>query len=263
VLIATVGLGGVLPQASSGRRSAPELSHVPAPLSTSTNASALIDPVPRAAHEQLGPPTRTSCRSVVYIGDSTSEGQVSTKYIPNPRNLLWNQLARVGVKSTHADVSGARSIVEVYHGNPNAQTAARNFIASGYHGCWVLALGTNEAADVSVGSYVGLQGRIDRMMKIIGNQPVLWVDAVTLLSATPYAESGMRRWDNDLLAACSRYPNMRIVDWAAHAKRKWFIPDGIHYYTPGAVARNQVIAHGLVQAFPQGQPSSPTCLVTG
>ncbi len=262
VVIVAVGLGGVLPQASSGRHRPPELAHVPAPLS-STNAAAVIDPVPRAAHEALAPPTRTSCRSVVYIGDSTSEGQVSRQYILNPSNLLWNQLAKVGVTTTHAEVSGARSIVEVYHGIPDAATVARNYIAQGYHGCWVLALGTNEAADVAVGSNVGLQGRIERMMKIIGNQPVLWMDAVTLLSATPYAESGMRRWDEDLLSACTRYPNMRIVDWAAHAKRKWFIPDGIHYYSPGAVARNQVDAKGLVQAFPQGQPSSPTCLVTG
>jgi peptidoglycan/LPS O-acetylase OafA/YrhL len=260
VLVATVGLGGLLPQASAGHRAAPEISRLPPPLK---NTAAVIDPVPRAPHEQLPPPTKTSCRSVVYIGDSTSEGQVSTKYIPNARDLLWNDLARVGVRTTHAEVSGARSIVEVYHGIPDAATVARSYVASGYRGCWILALGTNEAADVAVGSNVGLEGRIARMMKIIGNQPVLWVDAITLLSATPYAESGMRRWDQDLVAACNRYPNMRIVDWAAHARRKWFIPDGIHYYSPGAVARNQVVARGLVQAFPRGQPPSPTCLVTG
>jgi peptidoglycan/LPS O-acetylase OafA/YrhL len=260
VIVAVVGLGGLLPTASAGRHKPPEISHLPPPL---TNASAVIDPVPRAVHEQAAAPTRTSCRSVVYIGDSTSEGQVSHQYILNPRNLLWNQLAKVGVKATHPEVSGARSIVEVYQNFPNAATVARRYIASGYHGCWVLALGTNEAADVAVGSNVGLQARIARMMKIIGNQPVLWVDAVTLLSGSPYAESGMRRWDQDLISACNRYSNMRVVDWAAHAKRKWFISDGIHYYSPGAVARNRVIAQGLVQAFPQGQPPSATCLVSG
>jgi peptidoglycan/LPS O-acetylase OafA/YrhL len=260
VIVAVVGLGGLLPTASAGRHKPPEISHLPPPL---TNASAVIDPVPRAVHEQAAAPTRTSCRSVVYIGDSTSEGQVSHQYILNPHNLLWNQLAKVGVKTTHPEVSGARSIVEVYQNFPNAATVARRYIATGYHGCWVLALGTNEAADVAVGSSVGLQARIARMMKIIGNQPVLWVDAVTLLSGSPYAESGMRRWDQDLISACNRYPNMRVVDWAAHAKRKWFISDGIHYYSPGAVARNRVIAQGLVQAFPQGQPPSATCLVSG
>jgi hypothetical protein len=260
VLIAVVGLGGVLPQVSSGRRALPKISHLPPPL---TRASAVIDPVPHLPDKQdpVAPPTRSSCTSVVYIGDSTSEGQVSTQYIPNAHKLLWAQLARVGVRTTHAEVSGARSIVEVYHGFPNAATVARGYIARGYRGCWILALGTNEAADVAVGSNVGLQGRIARMMQIIGNQPVLWVDAITLLKSTAYAESGMQRWNNALLAACNRYPNMRVVDWAAHAKRKWFIPDGIHYYSPGAVARNKVIAHGLVEAFPKGQPTSSSCLV--
>jgi hypothetical protein len=99
------------------------------------------------------------------------------------------------------------------------------------------------------------------MMKIIGNQPVLWIDAISLLSSGPYAEAGMQRWNEDLLAACRRYPTMRVFDWAVHAKRKWFITDGIHYYSPGYIARNHWIARGLVEAFPQGQPPSATCLV--
>jgi hypothetical protein len=229
-----------------------------------TDARAVFQPIlSQLFHRPTVLPRHTSCHSVIYIGDSTSEGQVSSSYIPNPRKRLAAQLAKVGVSRTYPEVSGARSIVEVYQGFPNAATVARRYIASGYHGCWVLALGTNEAADVAVGSNVGLQARIARMMKIIGNQPVLWVDAVTLLSGSPYAESGMRRWDQDLISACNRYPNMRVVDWAAHAKRKWFISDGIHYYSPGAVARNRVIAQGLVQAFPKGQPPSATCLVSG
>jgi peptidoglycan/LPS O-acetylase OafA/YrhL len=258
-VVAVVGLGGVLPQVASGRRTLPKIAHLPPPL---TRARAVIDPVPHLPDKRgPAPPTRSSCRSVVYIGDSTSEGQISSRYIPDPHKLLWAQLRRVGVRTTHAEVSGARSIVEVYHGNPNAATIAREYIARGYRGCWILALGTNEAADVAVGSNVGLEGRIARMMQIIGNQPVLWVDAITLLKSSAYAESGMQNWNRALLAGCDRYPSMRVVDWAAHAHRKWFIPDGIHYYSPGAVARNRVIAQGLVEAFPQGQAPSPSCLV--
>ncbi len=71
----------------------------------------------------------------------------------------------------------------------------------------------------------------------------------------------MQRWNKDLLSACSRYPTMRIFDWAVHAKRKWFIPDGIHYYSPGYIARNKWIARGLVEAFPKAQSPSSSCLV--
>ena len=99
------------------------------------------------------------------------------------------------------------------------------------------------------------------MMSIVGRQPVMWVDLITLLSSGPYAENAMQQWNKDLLAACPRYSEMRVYDWAAHAKRKWFIPDGIHYYSPGYIARNHDIARGLVKAFPRNEPPSGSCLV--
>ena len=99
------------------------------------------------------------------------------------------------------------------------------------------------------------------MMSIIGHQPVLWVDVMTLLSSGPYSEDGMQQWNQDLLAACHRYPTMRVFDWAAVAKRKWFIPDGIHYYSPGYVARAHLISQALVEAFPKDEPPSANCLV--
>jgi hypothetical protein len=167
----------------------------------------------------------------------------------------------VGVKRTFSEVSGARSIVETWHGLPNAATVAQRHVSQGYRGCWILALGTNEAADVQAGSNVRMRARIDRMMAIIGSQPVMWVNAITLLPSTFYAEPAMRRWNGDLLAACQYHPMMRVFDWAAHAKRRWFIPDGIHYSTDGYVARTRLIAHALVKAFPRAEPPSPTCLI--
>ena len=52
----------------------------------------------------------------------------------------------------------------------------------------MVALGTNDAANVAVGSGYGYSERIDRMMEIIGDDPVLWVDVKTLTDrAGPYA----------------------------------------------------------------------------
>ncbi|HZO79836.1 MAG TPA: SGNH/GDSL hydrolase family protein [Solirubrobacteraceae bacterium] len=203
-------------------------------------------------------PTHTSCRSVEYIGDSTSDGEASAEYVPEAKLRAPAQLSKVGVKKTHMDVSGARSIYEIYNGIPNAAMVARREVRDGYHGCWILALGTNEAADVAAGSTFGLKTRIARMMSIIGNQPVMWVNSITL-PGTPqyYGESGMREWDNDLVAACPKYPTMRVFDWAAHAKPSWFIPDHIHYTPQGYIQRTRAIVHGLVKAFPASQPSSP------
>ncbi len=43
---------------------------------------------------------------------------------------------------------------------------------------------------------------------------------------------------------------MRVFDWAAVAKSRWFIDDGIHYTSPGYAARSRLIAQALAQAFP-------------
>lgn len=202
-------------------------------------------------------PTHTSCRSVEYIGDSTSDGEASAEYVPNAKLRAPAQLSKVGVKRTHMDVSGARSIYEIYNGIPNAAMVARREVKDGYHGCWILALGTNEAANVAAGSTFSLRARIARMMSIIGNQPVMWVNAITL-PGTPqyYGEAGMRQWDNDLVASCPKYATMRVFDWAAHPKPSWFIPDHIHYTPQGYIERTKAIVHGLVKAFPASQPPS-------
>ena len=88
------------------------------------------------------------------------------------------------------------------------------------------------------------------MMSIIGNQPVMWVNAITLASAPQYyGETGMQAWNHDLLSACHKYPTMRVYDWAANAKPAWFIPDGIHYTQDGYIARTRLIAHALARCF--------------
>ena len=99
------------------------------------------------------------------------------------------------------------------------------------------------------------------MMAITGHQPVMWVNAITLLSSSAYAEHAMQRWNKDLRVACQRYPLMRVFDWAAGTKPMWFIPDGIHYSTAGYVARTRLIAHALVKAFPKDGSPSSSCLV--
>lgn len=228
--------------------------------STSSGGASTSSDVKAASSTPTKPPpapTHTSCRSVVYIGDSTSDGEAKAAYVPNAKLRAPAQLAKVGVKTTHMQVSGARSIYEIFEGIPNAAMVARREVAGGFHGCWILALGTNEAADVAAGSTFGLRARIARMMSIIGNQPVMWINAITL-PGTPqyYGEAGMRQWDNDLLAACNKYPTMRVFDWAAHAKPSWFIPDHIHYTPQGYIARTRAIAHALVKAFPQSQAPS-------
>ena len=199
-----------------------------------------------------GGPLRTSCRAVAHIGDSTSDGLVSPDYLPNPADRITARYEDVGVRTVRIDISGGRSVVEVLPGQVNGYDAAQDMTRQGFRGCWVIALGTDDTADVAAGSEVGLGTRIARMMSAARGEPVLWVNIRTLVSSGPYAEPNMARFDRALLAACARYPNLRIFDWAAVARRKWFISDGIHYTSAGYAARAQQIADALARAFPLG-----------
>jgi len=195
-------------------------------------------------------PGRTSCTSVVHIGDSTSDGLFSSDYEPNPADRIPARYADVGVKNTIERVVGGTSIVETLPGTQNAYEMASQLIHDGYHGCWVLALGTNDTADVYAGSNVGRVQRIQKMMALIGNQPVMWVEVKSLVSAGPYAEQNMQEWNAALAQELPHYPNMRLFDWPAVVQNSWFINDGIHYTSTGYLHRAELIADALAVAFP-------------
>lgn len=227
----------------------PVNARLPRPAGTSTGKQGK-EAGPAAAVPALPTPPRTSCASVVHIGDSTSEGLVSPSYLPNPADRITARYADVGVKRSIMKIVGATSVVESLPGTPNAYEMASQVKRDGFRGCWVLALGTNDTADVFVGSDVGRVRRIEKMMNLIGNQPVMWVEVTSLLSSGPYSERNMKLWNRALHRVRPRYPNMRIYDWPAVARRSWFISDGIHYTSNGYAHRAVAIADALATAFP-------------
>ena len=204
---------------------------------------------------------RTSCTSVAHIGDSTSDGLVSPDYLPNPADRIQARYQGVGVQSVYTDIVGARSVVETLPGTTNGLEAAQNLDRHGFHGCWVIALGTNDTADIAVGSTVALATRISEMMQLARGEPVMWVNVVSLLSSGPYSEADMQKWNDALAQACTRYPNMRVFNWAALPAHSWFINDGIHYTSAGYYERALYFADGLAMAFPKAG-ASKGCLVS-
>jgi hypothetical protein len=203
----------------------------------------------------------TSCTTVGHIGDSTSVGMVSPDYLPDPAQRLAAQYADVGVRHLWVNASGGRSIVEVLPGQVNGYNVARGWVSKDFHGCWVFALGTNDTANVAVGSSVSRIARIAEMMNVAHGEPVLWVNTHTLLSAGPWSEANMQTWNSDLIQACARYPNMRIFDWARVDQPAWHISDGIHYTSAGYGIRAADIARALARAFPRGGDSR-SCLIS-
>jgi hypothetical protein len=198
----------------------------------------------------------TSCRRVAHIGDSTSVGLVSPLDLPDPAQRLAAQYAGVGVRHTWIDASGGRSMVEEMPGQVNGYDTARNMASQGFRGCWVIALGTNDTANVSAGSGVGRMARIQELMSVAHGAPVMWVNVKTLDSSGPWSEANMQLWNGTLLQACHQYPNLRIFAWASAAQDGWFISDGIHYTPAGYAARAHLIAGALARAFPRSGHSA-------
>lgn len=205
---------------------------------------------PAPATTTIPGPPRTSCTSVVHIGDSTSVGLTSTSYLPNPADRIDAQYARVGVTDFRPEISGARSIVEGLKGQVNARDTAKNLKSAGYEGCWVFALGTTDAADIAAGSTYDEVERVKRMMDVVGDDPVLWVNVKTLETKGHWKNAEMQKWDAGLVEAAKAYPNIHVYDWSSVVQDQWFSSDRIHYTSAGYAQRAKLIADALAAQIP-------------
>lgn len=204
--------------------------------------------------------TQTSCTEIVHIGDSTSTGLIGKKYLKEDE-AIPAQYARVGVTKQHFEIAGGRSIEEGYKTARPAKRSAEKWENQGFSGCWVLALGTMDAAAVAKGIRPGLRSRIQTMMDIVGNDPVMWVNLKGRRSGGPWGAKSLANWNKMLLSFCEKYPNMRIYNWAGDVKKTWYISDGIHQNTEGYRYRAQFIADALAQAFPVDVRAAGTACV--
>ncbi len=202
----------------------------------------------------------TSCREVAHIGDSTSLGLVSSLLLPNTDDRIAARYRAVGVERFFPEISGARSMVEKYKDQPNAIEIVKRRRASGYRGCYVFALGTNDPANTA-GDATMLSTRIDGMMAQIGDTPALWTTTKTLKDKGPYQNAHMASWNQVLTDACARHSNMRVYDWASEVHDEWFTADGIHFNAAGYRERAARIAKALARAFPKDASQASSCLV--
>jgi len=257
------GDGGAEPADVTSSTASASVVPGPSPAESSSAASPNPSPSASSTPAEAARPVRTSCTRVLHIGESTSIGLVSPYDLPRRADRLPAQLRRVGVRHVATDISGARSIVERWHDQPNAEEAVEAAKARGFHGCWEIAMGTNEAANQAAGSVVGSRDRIDILMHAIGrHEPVLWLTTKTRIrSGSYYNDVNMRGFNQALFAACRRYPNLRVFNWRRETKDSWFSSDGIHYTSLGYRQRAHRIAHALAAAYPRGAAPSTRCVV--
>jgi peptidoglycan/LPS O-acetylase OafA/YrhL len=222
-----------------------------------------VEPTPMPAPVLAAEPTglATKCVDVVHVGDSTSIGLTSNRFLPDPNDQIGARYRAVGVERFWPEISGARSMVETIRSQVNATDIVERRVAAGYEGCFVLALGTNDPANTS-GNARMLAERIDAMMARAGGRPVLWTTTKTLRAKGPYRNENMAVWNRVVVDACTRYPNMRVYDWATEVQDDWFLRDAVHFNSLGSRERSTRIATALAHAFPRNGSSSQ-CLVSG
>ena len=217
-------------------------------LPSSSSELGLGDIIPKVPSPGNG---TSRCTSVVQVGDSTSVNADKASALPSPSDTASAQYRRVGATSVKVDALSGRAVV----GGPgtDAEKAVAGLLSSGSKGCWVIAMGINDAGAISSGSTVSADARIDRIMSALKGQPVLWP---TVTTSNPknqaFGPAAMATFNTALRAALARYPNLAVYDWAGSAPANEFASDGIHYTAAGTADRNRRFADALARAYPQG-----------
>jgi len=186
-----------------------------------------------------------TCTKVAHIGDSL------TAYTVDP---LTQAYAAVGV-TAEIDAYGGRAILQKLPADPKTgKQAALDFNAAGFDGCWVVALGTNDTANIAAGAWYTRADAIDEMMKAVdptATAPVMWVNTFTTKTSGYWSNDNMKLWNEALNEAVARWPNLKVFDWSAVAATGSApFADGIHHTTAGYTVRNQAIAEALVGLYP-------------
>ena len=228
----------------------------------SAEASGEASPSTENATPEKG---KTRCTTVIHVGDSTSIGMFDDAYLSDPQRNAQVTYKNVGAQDVVADVTGARSTVESLEGDPSIRDSVQRLLDQGYgeDACWIIGAGVNDAANRAVGGSGEEDWRVDQIMELLGDAPVLWPTAATNLNSGSYDNANMAPFNEALLAARDRYPNLIVYDWASDVRPEWFLPgDDVHYQTEGNEKRAEYFAKALTLAFPTDGSAPDDQIVT-
>ena len=125
----------------------------------------------------------------------------------------------------------------------------------------MLALGTNDTANIYAGSPIDRMTRIERMLSVVGDQPVLWVNLKSLLASGPTQGANMQLWNPYPGSGLRRVPEHAGLRLGlGYEEGSWFISDGTHY-TSGGYAQRPSDRRRLVHAFPASGTRVESCVV--
>jgi hypothetical protein len=126
---------------------------------------------------------------------------------------------------------------------------------------YVVDLGINDTESRGTPTsrgYSGYPAKVDWMMHLFGGKPVFWTNLPCAIEPRARAV-GCAIVNASLAAATRRWPNLKLVNWAAvaNAHRGYMTPGDIHYVTAGDLAWATMVASAVDKTF--GQPT-PTFL---
>lgn len=211
-------------------------------------AETIAEPIELTALTEL----KTQCQEVNWVGDSTSilsidEG--SGTVTPDDAELSGKPLPKAlfatGVQRINYDISGGRSAHERVNGNPNAVEALSALSAANPEAdCSVYSGGTNDSANVEVGSSVGVKDRLDALREAAGKSRLFVTTAAIDPQAqvSGYTPAAPAPWNHYL--ATEWEPEL-VINHAGHLLPGYFEQDGIHYTALGTEARADLAARVL------------------
>ena len=195
--------------------------------------------------------TSTACDGVALIGDSTAVGLNGSNGVISGGDTIGAQLSAIGVNDLRLDISGGRSIVETLPGQTNGPEAINAIQNTGFAGCWVILLGTNDAANIAAGSNADAARRVGNILDAVAGERTLWLTASTVRSDGFWARPNTQAWNNQLRSLLAPADNVGVADWDwAASGNAWFVADGIHPNATGLAERSRFIADNLRVFFP-------------
>jgi hypothetical protein len=117
-------------------------------------------------------------------------------------------------------------------------------------GVVVVGLGTNDAVEPL--DVLTFAGRLDQMMELIGDRPVVWITHVDDRPAAPAAAG--RSVNAAIRAAPLRWPNLTVLDFTASMAEDPTIlrADGLHFSASGMKVYGTAIALAATDRLPAG-----------
>lgn len=205
---------------------------------------------------------RKGCASVGVVGDSTALGLMGRKsetWMHGDRMLsegytveaggdvLGQALAKKGVETLNYDVAAGRSAREEVGAAPNAVDALKT-INEKNPDCYLVVLGTNDAANEKAGSALKAKERIESVTAAASqDKPIVWLepevtaDAVSSNSET-FADSVVN-FNQTLEQESDNIKNLIVLP--IKQDKSWFTEDGIHYTAEGSAHRADAIAEAF------------------